>query len=503
VKFPTFADLDQDQRRVYSESPQDKGVLIVGPPGSGKTVLAMHRATRLSKSGDVIVGMFNKTLRQYTSNFEGLPKNVKVVHIHEWAKEWYESAFGKGSFPTTYGKPWEINWAKIDQNIASATDTQKSKLHWGHLIIDEGQDFPKKMYVTLMNYLNNQKDPTITLSVFADENQTITDVNSTISEIRTEINATARNMRYWRVDKNYRNTKEVAKFARHFQVLGAGTVSLPDHEGIKPVVFVNKDLNSQIQHIANYCNVQTNKEVGVVVFGANKDVKFVYTAIKATLDSNQSKYHVQTYIGKNTFKLNDWESLKFDKPPSITIIHQANSKGLEFDVVFVINLAGLYLRAGNEIDGFKKLYVVSSRPREHLFFMVEGSPDNGGFKDVLRLFPNHNDNESLCTYKTLEKDLQNPVLEDMLNDVDWLPSASTVARQLYGDLAKKLSELNIDKTKQIIIEAVSGQFEYGHIPQLINDRLSEANNIEESILDTLVELNNFSIKEIKDKVGLL
>ena len=498
MKFPAFAELDRDQRNVYSESPQDKGVLIVGPPGSGKTVLAMHRATRLADSGDVILGMFNKTLRQYTSNFEGLPKNVQVVHINDWVKNWYKEAFNRRH--PFIRKPFNIDWDKIDEDLSNATKEEKQKLHWGHLIIDEGQDFPKRMYATLMKYINNEKDPTLTLSVFADENQTITDVNSTISEIRGEINATARNKRYWRVDKNYRNTKEVAKFARHFQVLGAGTVSLPDHEGIKPVIFVNKDLNSQIKHIADYCNVQTNKEVGVVVLGRNKDVNSIYKAIKTTLELNQSKYLVQTYIGEKRFELNDWESLKFDTPPSITVLHQANSKGLEFDVVFVINLAGLYLSSGNEIDGFKKLYVVSSRPREHLFFMVEGSPDKGGFKDVLRLFPSHNDNEPLCTFTTLEKDLKDPVLKDMLDEVDWLPSASTVARDLYGDLAKKLSQLGIEKAKQIIIEAVSGQFEYGHIPQLINDRLSESNNKEESILDTLVELNNFSISGIRDKI---
>ena len=91
MRFPAFAELDRDQRNVYSESPQNGGVLIVGPPGSGKTVLAMHRATRLAKSGNVILAMFNKTLRQYTANFEGLPNNVQVLHIHDWVKKWYRN----------------------------------------------------------------------------------------------------------------------------------------------------------------------------------------------------------------------------------------------------------------------------------------------------------------------------------------------------------------------------------------------------------------------------
>ena len=79
-----------------------------------------------------------------------------------------------------------------------------------------------------------------------------------------------------------------------------------------------------------------------------------YNAIKSKLGSSDSKYTIQTYISKAKFGLNKWQNLQFDKPPSITIIHQASSKGLEFDVVFVMNLEGLYMAPGAEIDGFKK-----------------------------------------------------------------------------------------------------------------------------------------------------
>ena len=208
-----------------------------------------------------------------------------------------------------------------------------------------------------MKYLNKQQYKTLTLSVFADENQTITTVNSTISEIREELNASPDNNRYWRVDKNYRNTKQVAEFSRHFQVLGVGSTSLPDEEGIKPVVFVNQDYKSQIQHLIDYCKNQPNKEIGVIVLGYNSHVDGIYKEVKSTLEANQSNYKVQTYIGDWKYKLDNWKSLKFDKPPSISIFHQTNTKGLEFDVVFVINRRGLNLNPGDEIAGFKKLYV--------------------------------------------------------------------------------------------------------------------------------------------------
>ncbi len=500
MKFPLFADLDRDQRAVFSESPKNGGVLIVGPPGSGKTVLAMHRACRLAKSGKVTIGMFTKTLRQYTSNFEDLPENATVVHLHDWAKKWYKTGFNKDTYPFIGNKKYDIDWDQIDKDITNASEAEKRRLHWGHLIIDEGQDFSRKMYSALTKFMFSQDDPTLTLSVFADDNQTIFDNNSTISELKTELNASPRNKRFWRVDKNYRNTKDVAKFARHFQVKDSGTLTLPDREGMKPIIFVNKDLNSQIQHIANYCGIQTDKEIGVIVPGNSADVRNTYNAIKSILGSTDSKYTVQTYISKKSYGLNKWENLQFDKPPSITIIHQASSKGLEFDVVFVINLEGLYMSTGNEIDGFKKLYVVSSRPRDHLYYMVEGSPERGGFKDVMRLFPNPNDKEELCSYKSIDKDLI-PVLGDMLNEVDWLDNAQKHKRNMYGDISSKLSKLNISQIKKIITDSIQGQWDYSHIPQLFNDRVENNNNIEESILDTLVDLSNTSIRHIKEKVS--
>ena len=175
MRFPPFADLDSDQRKIYSESPTHGAILIVGPPGSGKTVVAMHRAFRLS--GDkrqVSVIMFNKVLSRYTSNFPDLPDNITITHMHDWIKKWYMSAFGhKHPAIDKYGTP---DWDRIRQQIATCSPSVKEKLHWGHLIIDEGQDFPPSMYACLYQVLKifkNEKESMPTLTVFADENQTI------------------------------------------------------------------------------------------------------------------------------------------------------------------------------------------------------------------------------------------------------------------------------------------------------------------------------------------
>lgn len=44
--FPSSADLSREQQAIYSEH-LDKALLIIGPPGTGKTVMAIMRAQRM------------------------------------------------------------------------------------------------------------------------------------------------------------------------------------------------------------------------------------------------------------------------------------------------------------------------------------------------------------------------------------------------------------------------------------------------------------------------
>jgi hypothetical protein len=118
----------------------------------------------------------------------------------------------------------------------------------------------------------------------------------------------------------------------------------------------------------------------------------------------------------------------------------------------------------------------------------------------MRLFPNPHDKDQLCTYRTTDKDLL-PHLSNMLNDVDWLENAQKHKRSMYGDIAKKLSKLSITEIKKIITDSVQAQWDYSHIPQLFNDRVENNKDIEESILDTLVDLSNASIKYITEKLS--
>ena len=493
--LPLFAVLDNDQKNVFSESPKNGSVLIVGPPGSGKTVVAMHRAIRLSDSGKVVLGMFNKTLRKYASEFEGKNDNIEVVHIHEWVAKWYENAFDK-THPTLR-KKYDIDWETIASKIQTANPAQDKKLDWGHMIIDEGQDFPKEMYRAFAKLLRKPNNENLSLTVFADENQTITEKNSTIVDIMQELNVSSRDKRHWRLDKNYRNTLEIAQFSLHFQVLGTKSVTLPDEPGTQPVVFVHKELNDQLSQIIAFCGNMKNEEIGVVVLSSSKHTKQIYNKLKNQVNSANSNYLVQTYIGGKQgekWGLDKWDDLIFDKAPSITVLHQVNTKGLEFDVVFVIRMDQLFLNEGAEIDSYKRLYVTCTRPRKQLFLMNIGTPvEGGGFVRATKFLPEPK--KDLCKYFAVDEDVKEK-LKEMLSEVEWLDSASGIVRKKWKPLAKKISKLNNEQIISLITKHAKKEFRLDDIEQLISDRINNGEDRELNILHTLVELSAKARKAI-------
>ncbi|MDA9678004.1 AAA family ATPase, partial [bacterium] len=322
MRFPLFADLDSDQKRLYSKSPSDGAILVVGPPGCGKTVVAAHRTVRLSASGKpVVLLMFGKVLSKYTSNFDGYTGDTKIMHAHSFWPSWYKNAF-KTQIPKV--EKFIFDWREVKNLIRDCKDPRVlSALNWGHLIIDEGQDFEPDMYEALMALVQHPAIPVgerPTLSVFADDNQTITDRNSSIPELMGALNASIENNRLWRLDRNYRNTKEIASFSRYFQVRGSTSANLPERSGGQaPLVFLHKDVDQIYDQVTRYAKNHSGREIGVVVFGTKRDVTSCFNKLKARTEKQGVSCTVQGYVSAHKGKgITEVSDLVFDKPPVIT-----------------------------------------------------------------------------------------------------------------------------------------------------------------------------------------
>jgi DNA helicase IV len=390
MRFPNFSDLDAEQVRIYGRAPTEGAVLIVGPPGTGKTIMAFHRAQKLAALGQSPkVIMFNKVLRKYTESRDGIAPEVPVMTMHKWVSDWWRKA-RLGSPPKDANDSWSYDWMKILEIVTGLNggDGKLKALNWGHLIIDEGQDFPEAMYYALGNIIHHMAkfDIKARLTVFADDNQRLEiNKNSTVENIEKFLRLKGKEDRVFYLRKNYRNTKEVARFAQYFQVgRSSGAAKLPSVTGDKPAIGMFNDEREVFEFIARKIRISPGKQVGVIVHGSIKDVKSTYNKLASRCGD---PIRVQRYYSSKNEKLD--ETLEFGGGNVVTVVNERSAKGLEFDIVFYVGLQKVNFDNSGALNERMVSYVISSRAREELLVLFSGIQPGERCPDGLRMMPRY------------------------------------------------------------------------------------------------------------------
>lgn len=382
MRFPKLSELDRDQSAIYNGAPPEGTVLIAGPPGTGKSVIAFHRAHMLQQvRRNPRVIMYNKVLARYVSNRGNVASAVPVSTMHSWVFGWWNRVTMRrhASPPAVDGEKFTHDWDAIQaEAVAKATTKAGAQaVNWGHLIIDEGQDFPPAMYACLqltMSVANaSGASPPMAVTVLADENQRLTpSKNSKIEEIRKTLGLNADDRNVFLLRKNYRNTRQVAQFAACFYVgLPTGQPDLPSRAGDLPLVSLvsrethDKFLTACAEKIARYAKLKRTEEVAILVMRDNVRTK-MFNRMKAKLQGE--RIEVQSYSRSGDELSAD--SLNFDKPGHVTVLNYASAKGLEFDAVFVVDPGALMSNGSADLNVKMTLYVLCSRARRFLNVML-------------------------------------------------------------------------------------------------------------------------------------
>ena len=369
--FPSSADLSREQQAIYSEH-LDKALLITGPPGTGKTVMAIMRAQRMREQNNEAarILMHNKTLKEFTKS---QAKDIEVENMDKYLVRKFNISYRELNHTGKYVLPWISLYTTTKNHLN--IDSPK-RIFPRQIIIDEGQDFPKELWQILSEIWIKLKKENINFvpSVMADENQRLNqEANSNIDDIRTGLGLYADCFGSFKesgLSKNYRNTKQIANFAKHFYV--GNQTETPNSEdcrsGSKPILFFHKSHNHNLltERILQYKINNPKKTVGVIV-AQNASVSRV-ESIAGNLIREVGKrnlnINIQYYVSK-PMRLPAKE-LNFDTTNTVTVLTKQSSKGLEFDCVFVPSL--------NDIEysdqGFlysMDLYVVFHRARDQLF----------------------------------------------------------------------------------------------------------------------------------------
>jgi len=265
--------LTKEQRAIVELRP-DRHHLVLGPPGSGKTQVLLHRARWLmerenSPSSRFSVLVYTNVLTYYLRHsleFLGIPiENVRT--FDDWCGElWDQLCTGtKPRTPPdhrghTYVDFPAVRLQVLNAMIARGLDNKKPIFDF--VLIDEGQDLDAASYEILHRASKH-------LTVFADARQQIFEQGESIEQIQQHLKLTSQT---GNLLPAYRNSPDIAKLASYFGNLFEGLNYLAN-ERQKPMLYIAADWEDEVDHLAEALRERRlmNHKCGIVV-PTNRDL---------------------------------------------------------------------------------------------------------------------------------------------------------------------------------------------------------------------------------------
>ena len=371
-ELPGIQDLSKEQEaaRVL---PKDGQHLIVGGPGTGKSVLALIRARRHHRDRDTYLFLvFNHLLSRASGQLfgDGLVGKTWM----SWFLETFRTTTGR-SVPRKQSNEngfREIDWHGV-ADIVRALPEGESNQQSPFLVIDEGQDMPPQFYNALVDLGFDR------FFVVADQNQQITEANSGRKDIQDCLGLEADDVIELR--HNYRNGYRIARLANAFYT---GDPASPPPElpsetpGPVPFLYTYDDDALQVvaRVILRLADRDPRQLIGIIA--PNNRVRERYLDALRTIDVrlDNAPPAVETYYGQHRAEV------AFDEG-GILVINAQACKGLEFDTVVLADIDEHYVRLSDP-DGAKRLfYVMVARARERVFMFTK----QNGSSHIQRILP--------------------------------------------------------------------------------------------------------------------
>ena len=362
MRLPTWEELESVEEQLdVLEHPLDESLFVAGPPGSGKTVLAVYRAQMIGENEpDVLVLTFNRMLRRLMDLLSdaGTPGDTTFATMQRYVWRDYQDRMG-GRPPTQPHDPYAYIWTDMLHTL----EQRKVQPNRPHLVVDEGQDLPDGFFRYASRHVSQ------TLSVFADDDQALTEQRTTLEQIKLAADLPDPIL----LTQNHRNTPEIARLAEHFHTgrLPAAAVQRPRH-GDMPRLVEDPSLLS-IAHRISRWQANQGGSTGVIVYG-NETGERLCPLLRRELP----KMRVDFYTNKrqNEERIDVLQN-------GVTVLNKESVKGQEFDTVFLIELHRfLPCRSESEQRG---MYMMCSRARDDLWLIC--GPDDGLTQAVSDVLP--------------------------------------------------------------------------------------------------------------------
>ena len=215
--FIDYSSLDDFQRQLIDRK-NNKSMVVTGSAGSGKSLIALHKAKQLASTGDsYVIVVYTKTLRKYFSDGLKALGLSNVYHYHQW---------------------------------------RYNKRHVKYMIVDECQDFSHEEIEEMKEYVDF-------CFFFGDSAQSIMNFNNKetqgVEKTAFDMGITPEPLYF-----NYRLTKSIAALAEKVGKVDDLIIKCK-RDGEKPNLIKADNYNAQLDKIAETIKNRSLTSVGILM----------------------------------------------------------------------------------------------------------------------------------------------------------------------------------------------------------------------------------------------
>lgn len=361
-ELPGIQELTKEQEAVRA-LPLEGRHLIVGGPGTGKSIMALLRARRLEREGrEYCFLVYNHLLNSANRQLYG--GSLASETWPAWFFRTFRALTGnevprESQAETDRYLP--IDWTKAQALLAETLTDCASSAGKAFLVIDEGQDMPPQFYELLieMGFEN--------IFVVADQNQQIHAGNSSRVEIedRLVIDPDA----VVELTENFRNSRGVAALAREFATADPASPrpKLPSRTqtgSSRLYSYSGEQLAEVARRIVRLADRRPSRLIGVIA--PSNQIREAYLEALRSVSRTTTLENGPPPLA--TFHSECRSDVRFDRG-GILVINVQACKGLEFDVAVCADIDEHVVSAGDLDLLRKRFYVMVARARDQVILL--------------------------------------------------------------------------------------------------------------------------------------
>lgn len=364
IKIVQIGDLDSSQKDVVMSRPYDSPMFVSGPPGSGKTSVAILRAKVLLDNGysNSLFLLYNHSLYGYLSTVFKKMNLSNSVNIQTKDKFFWNMGRANGIMPPENCNSYESKYRYITDNLIKLAKNGELSQKFDLVFMDESQDF-------LPNEIEIIKQISNKIVSMADVDQTIYQSDDSVAPFFNSFTTKKK------LSTIYRFGREIAEIAEAFCVSGKNLSNMVTKVGSTPAYKVN--VSSNVEAVDKIVQIIKNKSFA----------DGTMAILSPKVDGLQRLSLELKNRGEDCFfsrSNSDLRNYDFDgKKPLLLTAH--SSKGLEFDTVIMYDYTQSNLTWMEEI--YQIIYLSLTRTCGELYIIVDQYTyqpikDLPGLKDI-------------------------------------------------------------------------------------------------------------------------